>query len=69
MTSFVIEIDGKTIHSKIKEKEEAKEIYDDAIAEGHGKLIKILLNIPKLNFKYLTFFSFFRSLFTRRKRG
>lgn len=42
VTAFIIEVDGKTIHSKIKEKEEAKEIYDDAIAEGHGKLNIIL---------------------------
>jgi uncharacterized protein YegL len=34
--SFIAEIDGKKVVGKVKEKEEAREIYDDAIAEGHG---------------------------------
>jgi hypothetical protein len=36
VTAFTIEIDGKTIHSKILEKEQAREKYDNAIARGHG---------------------------------
>ena len=31
-----MEIDGKKITGTVKEKEEAKNNYDDAIAEGHG---------------------------------
>lgn len=37
VTAFTIEIDGKTIRSKIMEKEQAREKYDDAIASGGGK--------------------------------
>jgi hypothetical protein len=36
VTQFWAEIDGKTIMGSIKEKEKAKEIYDDAIASGNG---------------------------------
>jgi len=34
--SFIAEIDGKKVVGEVKEKEEAREVYDDAIAEGHG---------------------------------
>jgi len=33
---FTAEIEGKVIKGQCKEKEEAKDIYDDAISEGHG---------------------------------
>ncbi len=33
---FWAEIDDKKIIGTIKEKEKAKEIYDDAISSGHG---------------------------------
>jgi len=36
VSDFVAEIDGKKIRGTIKEKEEAKDTYDDAIAGGHG---------------------------------
>lgn len=34
--AFTAEIDGKVIKGQIKEKQKAKETYDDAIASGHG---------------------------------
>eukprot|EP01117_Protostelium_nocturnum_P005087 TRINITY_DN1840_c0_g1_i1.p1 TRINITY_DN1840_c0_g1~~TRINITY_DN1840_c0_g1_i1.p1 ORF type:complete len:821 (-),score=233.18 TRINITY_DN1840_c0_g1_i1:83-2461(-) len=34
--SFVAEIEGKKIRSVLKEKEQAKNEYDDALASGHG---------------------------------
>ena len=33
---FRAEIDGKVIEGQIKEKEKAKNQYDDAVASGHG---------------------------------
>jgi uncharacterized membrane protein required for colicin V production len=40
--SFVAEIDGKKVVGEVKEKKEARETYDDAIAEGHGTPIFLL---------------------------
>lgn len=37
--AFRAEIDGKVIEGQIKEKEKAKEQYDDAIASGHGMFL------------------------------
>ena len=34
--AFTAEIDGKVINGTIKEKQKAKDTYDDAIASGHG---------------------------------
>ena len=34
--AFRAEVDGKVIEGKIKEKQKARETYDDAIAQGHG---------------------------------
>ena len=39
MTSLTATIGDKVIQSKIQEKEEAKEEYDDAIAGGHAAII------------------------------
>jgi len=36
VSDFVAEIDGKKVRGTIKEKEEAKNTYDDAISSGHG---------------------------------
>ena len=36
MCAFTAEIDGKVIKAQIKEKQKAKQTYDDAIASGHG---------------------------------
>jgi hypothetical protein len=43
--SFVAEIDGNKVVGEVKEKEEARETYDDAIAEGHGTPISLLFFI------------------------
>ena len=38
MCSFRAEIDGNIVEGIIKEKQKAKDTYDDAIASGHGTL-------------------------------
>lgn len=37
--AFRAEIDDKVIEGQIKEKQKAKDTYDDAIASGHGALL------------------------------
>ena len=39
VSKLIATIDGKTIEAKVKEKEEAKERYDDAIAAGNAAVL------------------------------
>lgn len=39
VSTFYAEIDGKKIKSVLKEKEAAKNDYDDAVASGHGAFL------------------------------
>ena len=39
VSKLMATIDGKTIEAKVKEKEEAKERYDDAIAAGNAAVL------------------------------
>ena len=39
LSKLVAQIDGKTVEAKVKAKEEAKEIYDDAIAAGKAAVL------------------------------
>ncbi len=41
ITEFYAEIDDKKVIGTIKEKEEAKDEYDDAIASGHGGMCEL----------------------------
>lgn len=36
VTDFTCEVDGKVLKGECQEKQQAKDTYDDAIAEGHG---------------------------------
>lgn len=39
MTKLVATIGGKTVEAKVKAKEEAKEIYEDAMAAGNAAVL------------------------------
>ena len=39
LAKLIAQIDGKTVEAKVKAKEEAKEIYEDAIAAGNAAVL------------------------------
>ena len=39
MAKLIAEINGKTIEAEVRDKEKAKEKYDDAMASGHAAIL------------------------------
>jgi hypothetical protein len=65
--SFVAEIDGTKVVGQVKEKKEAREIYDDAIAEGHGVCVLFFIFFTLFSVLLCCLFSFFFQLTDRFK--